>query len=212
MTSPAAPLPIGRLRRAHLRRGWRRLARRVPVVRIAAAAVLASLALVIRREDPRPEAPLLVAPVHVMSPLRLDGVVVRARRVVEAAKPVVSKWKLGMGVAPAGEAVSVEVTAYCLRGTTRRGRYVRPGIIAADPRVFPLAKYVELYVGKRYFGRFLVDDTGGAIKGTRIDIWTPTCREALLFGRRRGTAVLVPHGADPAPTPEVERLTMLLRR
>jgi hypothetical protein len=58
--------------------------------------------------------------------------------------------------------------------------------------VFPLGRYVEVYVGKEYYGRFLVDDTGSAIKGNILDIWTPTCREARLFGRTRGTAVLVP--------------------
>ena len=38
----------------------------------------------------------------------------------------------------------------------------------------------------------LVDDTGRAIKGNILDIWTPTCREARIFGRTKGTAVLVP--------------------
>jgi len=37
-----------------------------------------------------------------------------------------------------------------------------------------------------------VDDTGSNIRGARLDIWMPTCREAIRFGRRRGTAVLVP--------------------
>ena len=33
-------------------------------------------------------------------------------------------------------------------------------------------------------GEYLVADTGGAIKGRKIDIWTPSTREALQFGRR----------------------------
>ena len=89
----------------------------------------------------------------------------------------------------------VGVTMYCLQGTTRRGRYVRAGIVAADPRFFPLSRYVELYVGRTYLGRFLVDDTGLRIVGPRIDVWTPDCREARRFGLQRGTAVLVPHGS-----------------
>ena len=84
------------------------------------------------------------------------------------------------------------LTAYCLKGLTRRDRYVRLGIVASDPKIFPLARYLEIYVGRTYFGRFLIDDTGGKIKGNRLDIWTPTCAEARLFGRQRGTAVLVP--------------------
>ena len=87
--------------------------------------------------------------------------------------------------------VEIELTAYCLKGTTRRGRWVRPGIVAADPRIFPLSRYVEVFIGDKYEGRFLVDDTGGLIKGPILDVWKPTCAEAKLFGRRKGVAMLV---------------------
>ncbi len=90
-----------------------------------------------------------------------------------------------------GEEVPISITQYCLKGTTRRGRFVRPGIVAADPRIFPLARYVEVFLGKRYLGRFLVDDTGGNVIGATLDIWTPSCRQASRFGRQRGRAVLV---------------------
>src|SRR4029077_4489634 len=92
----------------------------------------------------------------------------------------------------AGEPVPVLVTAYCLSGTTRRGRYVRPGIVAADRRLFPLSRYIELYAGERYLGRFLIDDTGGKIRGAHIDGWVPACREAIVFGRQHGPAMLLP--------------------
>lgn len=117
-------------------------------------------------------------------PIRLEGVVVRAASRYWSRKlhrPLV-----------AGEPVPVLVTAYCLSGTTRRGRYVRAGIVAADPHLFPLSRYIELYAGTKYLGRFLVDDTGSRIRGAHIDMWVPTCREAILFGRQRGTAMLVP--------------------
>jgi 3D (Asp-Asp-Asp) domain-containing protein len=93
-----------------------------------------------------------------------------------------------------GEPVAVRLSAYCLQGTTRRGNAVRTGIIAADPRVFPLARHVELYAGGRYLGRYLVDDTGQRIKGARIDIWTPDCDDARRFGMRDGVASLVALG------------------
>ncbi len=93
--------------------------------------------------------------------------------------------------AQAGEEIPVSLTQYCLKGTTRRGRFVRPGIVAADPRIFPLARYVEVFMGKRYIGRFLVDDTGGNVIGATLDIWTPSCRQARRFGRQHGRAVLV---------------------
>lgn len=93
--------------------------------------------------------------------------------------------------APLGEPVDVSLTQYCLRGTTRRGRPVREGIVAADPRVFPLAHHVEIFVGKHFLGRFLVDDTGRNVKGPTLDIWNPNCREARRFGRQWGTARLI---------------------
>ena len=85
----------------------------------------------------------------------------------------------------------VQITMYCLHGQTRSGLQTRPGIVAADPRVLPIGTTVDLYVGLKYYGRFLVDDTGGVIKGAIIDIWTPDCKDARRFGRRRGAVVLV---------------------
>ena len=90
-----------------------------------------------------------------------------------------------------GEEIPISITQYCLKGITRRGRFVRPGIVAADPRIFPLARYVEVFMGKKYLGRFLVDDTGGNVIGATLDIWTPSCRQAKRFGRHSGKAILV---------------------
>lgn len=128
-------------------------------------------------------------------PLRLPGVLVVGEQMLPGlvvSKPATPVRRTEFTRAHDGEAIPVEITAYCLSGTTRRGRWVRPGIIAADPRVFPLSRYVELFEGGDYIGRFLVDDTGLLIKGRHIDMWVPTCREARLFGRVQGTAVLVP--------------------
>ena len=74
-------------------------------------------------------------------------------------------------------------TAYSLRGRTASGKPVSRGLIAADPRVLPLGSRVRVEAGS-WSGEYLVADTGGAVKGRRIDIWTPTTREALQFGRR----------------------------
>lgn len=129
--------------------------------------------------------PLRHPPVIAAATLRLHPVRVLAR---EPARPRRTKFAR----ARPGEPVPIELTAYCLSGTTRRGRYVRPGIVAADPRIFPLGRYVEVFVEGRYYGRFLVDDTGGKIKGPILDVWMASCDDAIEFGRRRGTAVLVP--------------------
>jgi len=127
--------------------------------------------------------PIRLPPVVVMSDYRLPGVVVRG-----ASK---GWWRVATRPARYGDPLPVGVTMYCLNGTTRRGRYVREGIVAADPKLFPLAHYIELYIGRRYLGRFLVDDTGKRIRGPRLDIWTKSCREARRFGVQAGTAVLV---------------------
>ena len=74
-------------------------------------------------------------------------------------------------------------TAYSLRGRTASGQMVTKGIIAADPRYLPLGSRVRLQAGA-YSGEYLVADTGSMVRGRRIDIWTPTSREAMRFGRR----------------------------
>lgn len=81
---------------------------------------------------------------------------------------------------------SFVATAYCLRGKTAMGHSVRQGIIAADPRVLRLGS--KIYVnGGGYSGSYLVSDTGGKIKGKRLDIWMASCTEARRFGRRTVT-------------------------
>jgi 3D (Asp-Asp-Asp) domain-containing protein len=75
-------------------------------------------------------------------------------------------------------------TAYSLRGRTASGLPVSKGIIAADPRVLPLGSRVKIEAGA-YSGEYLVADTGGLVRGKRIDIWTPSSRDAMRFGRRK---------------------------
>jgi len=78
---------------------------------------------------------------------------------------------------------SFTATAYCLKGRTALGHGVRRGLIAADPRVLRLGSRVSLNAGA-YSGQYLVSDTGGRIKGRKIDIWVASCSEARRFGRR----------------------------
>ena len=162
-------LPVRRRRRA---RGAGVIHARAVVTSCAFAALACS----------RDHAPFRYPPVVVMSEFRLPGAL------VEGASR--GWWKVA--TQPRfGDPLPVGVTMYCLNGTTRRGRYVREGIVAADPKLFPLAHFIELYVGRTYLGHFLVDDTGRRIRGPRIDVWTSNCREARRFGIARGTAVLI---------------------
>jgi len=98
----------------------------------------------------------------------------------------------GGALSPSSEAVTSDfivgpqtysATAYSLRGRTASGRPVSRGLIAADPAVLPLGTRVRVEAGS-FSGEYVVADTGGAVKGRRIDIWTPTAGEAMRFGRR----------------------------
>lgn len=81
------------------------------------------------------------------------------------------------------EGQAFRATAYCLRGKTASGSSVRRGIVAADRRVLPLGTKIQISAGA-YSGTYTVADTGGAIKGKILDIWVPSCAEAIKFGRR----------------------------
>ena len=87
-------------------------------------------------------------------------------------------------------------TAYCLKGQTAAGVPVRRGIIAADPKVLPLGSVVRLHAGS-YSGIYTVMDTGGAIRGQRIDIFIPTRAEAVKFGSRKVTVEVIRRGWEP---------------
>lgn len=182
-----APTFIASILNQRRRRTLRRLVRR-HLRRAAATAILAAIslgALIGRASEPS-----RLHPVVVESPAQLAGAVVRG---ITPESPITAEN------ARLGKPTPVELTAYCLSGTTRRGRYVRAGIVAADPRYFPLSRYIELYAGMEYLGRFLVDDTGRLIIGRRLDIWMGDCKDARRFGRRQGIAVLVVR--DPARPP-----------
>lgn len=77
-----------------------------------------------------------------------------------------------------------KATAYCDYGFTASGVWVREGIVAGDPRILPLGSQIDIRVGDEVLEKHDVMDTGGAIKGYVIDIWMPTCDEAVAFGRR----------------------------
>lgn len=71
-------------------------------------------------------------------------------------------------------------------GITRSGTRVRPGVVAVDPKVIPLGStlYVESQGRSSSYGISFAEDTGGAIKGNRIDLYYESRRDALRFGRQ----------------------------
>lgn len=69
------------------------------------------------------------------------------------------------------------------------------GIVAVDPKVIPLG--TKLYIespdgGKSWsYGYCIAGDTGGAIKGNRVDLCFETNKECVKFGRRSATVYVL---------------------
>jgi 3D (Asp-Asp-Asp) domain-containing protein/peptidoglycan hydrolase CwlO-like protein len=85
-----------------------------------------------------------------------------------------------------GSKVTVSSTGYCLRGTTATGIPVGWGVIAVDPSFIPLG--TRIFVPG--YGEGVAADTGSAVKGAVIDLWFPTCAQALQWGWRTVTITL----------------------
>ena len=124
----------------------------------------------------------LVAGSFIGSEVAIDNLELETAVVNDDAKKLVRKTVSSKAVSRG----SFTATAYCLKGRTAMGHGVRRGIIAADPRVLKLGSNINLGAGS-YSGNYIVSDTGGRIKGRKIDIWVPSCSEARRFGRRTVT-------------------------
>lgn len=105
-----------------------------------------------------------------------------------------------------GARLSVEATYYTAMcdtgctGITATGIDVRQTIrhkglriIAVDPRLIPLGSVVEVNAGGAVF-KALAGDTGGAIKGNRIDILVASEAEARKLGRTSATVRILNEG------------------
>jgi 3D (Asp-Asp-Asp) domain-containing protein len=81
-----------------------------------------------------------------------------------------------------GERVLImEATAYCYTGNkTKTGTWPKVGTVAVDPKVIPLGTQLHI----EGYGSGVAEDTGGMIKGNRIDLYMNSEREALNWGRR----------------------------
>jgi 3D (Asp-Asp-Asp) domain-containing protein len=124
----------------------------------------------------------------------LDGKVVNSRTLSETktegrneiiliAKPAIPQTRGGF---IRTKVIEVEATAYSphepgLDFRTASGMKAGDGIIAVDPRIIPLGTkvYVEGY------GFAIAADTGGAIKGHRIDVCFNSLAKMDAWGRKR---------------------------
>lgn len=79
--------------------------------------------------------------------------------------------------------LTVVATGYVAGGTTASGVSAAPGVIAVDPSVIPLG--TKLYIPG--IGIVRAEDTGGAIRGNRIDICFASYAQAEQWGRQTVT-------------------------
>ncbi len=71
-------------------------------------------------------------------------------------------------------------------GITASGMRAQRGVVAVDPKVIPLGTklYIESADGSFVYGYAVAGDTGGAIKGNRVDLFMDSYSECMQFGRR----------------------------
>lgn len=92
----------------------------------------------------------------------------------------------------ASSALSMVATAYTAScggcsGRTASGRPAGHGVVAVDPRIIPLG--TRMFIPG--YGRAIAGDTGGAIRGNRIDLGFNSNAQAYQFGRRPVTVYLL---------------------
>ncbi len=117
---------------------------------------------------------------------------------VTATQPTAEVVQLGVGGSFKGKdgktynySYYIDVTATCYGKAdgsgdiTASGTPAREGVIAVDPRVIKLGTKCYVTGNYRDLGVCYAEDTGGAIKGNRIDVYlNGTLEELLQFGRR----------------------------
>jgi 3D (Asp-Asp-Asp) domain-containing protein len=101
----------------------------------------------------------------------------------------------------AGPEVSFTATAYCSGTRTASGTKVAEGIVAADPAFVPIGSVIRVSgLDARYNGIYTVMDTGGKIRGRRLDFYIRDCHAASRFGRRPARVTIVRRGWHPGGT------------
>lgn len=110
----------------------------------------------------------------------------QTKQATQTSKPVQSETKQQ---APQGKTLTVQATAYTAdcagcSGVTSTGIDLNKNrnakVIAVDPSVIPLGSKVHV----EGYGTAIAGDTGGAIKGNRIDLHVPTKDQAYSFGNK----------------------------
>ncbi|MBV7505076.1 3D domain-containing protein [Bacillus sp. sid0103] len=130
-------------------------------------------------------------PVNPAAPAVTEPFPVSAKPVIaEAKKKSAPVMKLASSTSTSVKEITVKATAYTAScegcsGITKTGINIKDNpnkkVIAVDPSVIPLGS--KVYV--EGFGEAIAADTGGAIKGNRIDIFIPSKQDAIDFGVKK---------------------------
>ncbi len=129
--------------------------------------------------------------------LQEERVLEKAKKQVVKVGTKVSQSKQASTSAPkGGKTYTMEATAYTpycngCSGITAGGINIRSNpnmkVVAVDPNVIPLGSRVWV----SGYGEAIAGDTGGDIKGNRIDLLHPTKDAAYKFGRRTVTVKVI---------------------
>lgn len=142
-------------------------------------------------EDPGEAGKVKVVKKSVISSDSTPKEVEIAREVLADPKYSVIRRGIGMSVeTPEGRKkysriITAEASAYTVHcgtgtGLTSIGLVAARGIVAVDPRVIPY--YTKMYIPG--YGIAIAGDTGGAIRGNRVDLFMDSYEEAINWGRR----------------------------
>ena len=90
-----------------------------------------------------------------------------------------------------GKATAYNCPGYV--GHTASGTVAEVGKVAVDPSVIPLGSklYVVSQDGQYVYGYCIAEDTGGLIKGNKVDLYFATWDECIQFGYRPVTIYVV---------------------
>jgi 3D (Asp-Asp-Asp) domain-containing protein len=96
-------------------------------------------------------------------------------------RPAPSRALTGTAGARRVELGIFEVSCHTGKGVTASGRLSSRETVSVDPQVVHLG--TRLVIDK--VGTRVAADTGGAIRGRRLDIWEPSVAACTQFGRRQ---------------------------
>jgi 3D (Asp-Asp-Asp) domain-containing protein/septal ring factor EnvC (AmiA/AmiB activator) len=169
--------------RARLIRATRRLAAQEAQARQAEEATAASVAAL---EAAQRERAAMLASLTKARTLNSATISSLESRAGEPATAQDARTTLPTAPVAGGRSITVTATGYALKGATATGVAVGYGIVAVDPSVIPLGTRMTV----PGYGKGVAADTGGAVRGARIDLWFPTRAEALAWGTRTVTITL----------------------